>query len=110
MLKCLNEITYFGWILPFGLWISYGLDSPLVHHFVRALTLDVALLRRSRIPCFEFRIWREREGKMDRKKITPVDVQAMKREGKRVAMLTAYDYPMALLEDRAGIEIPFRTK
>jgi len=42
---------------------------------------------------------------MDRKKITPVDVQAMKREGKRMAMLTAYDYPMALLEDRAGIEI-----
>jgi 3-methyl-2-oxobutanoate hydroxymethyltransferase len=42
---------------------------------------------------------------MDRKKITPVDVQDMKRAGKKITMLTAYDYPMALLEDRAGIDI-----
>jgi 3-methyl-2-oxobutanoate hydroxymethyltransferase len=42
---------------------------------------------------------------MDRKKMTLLDIQAMKNEGKKITMLTAYDYPMALLEDRAGIEI-----
>ena len=42
---------------------------------------------------------------MNRKKITSLDIQAMKNEGKRISMLTAYDYPMALIEDRAGIEI-----
>lgn len=40
----------------------------------------------------------------ERKKITINDIQNKKREGKKITMLTAYDYPMARLVDEAGID------
>jgi len=39
------------------------------------------------------------------KKITILDIQRMKEEGKRIPVLTAYDYPMARILDEAGIPI-----
>ncbi|MFA5143870.1 MAG: 3-methyl-2-oxobutanoate hydroxymethyltransferase [Candidatus Omnitrophota bacterium] len=42
---------------------------------------------------------------MDRKKVTITDLQERKRQGKKITMLTAYDYPMAHLVDEAGIDI-----
>lgn len=38
-------------------------------------------------------------------KVTIPKVRAMKESGEKIAMLTAYDWPTALLLDRAGIEI-----
>ena len=41
---------------------------------------------------------------MDRKKITITDLANKKRDGKKITMLTAYDYPMARIIDEAGID------
>jgi 3-methyl-2-oxobutanoate hydroxymethyltransferase len=41
---------------------------------------------------------------MERKKVTITDLQNKKREGKKITMLTAYDYPMARLVDDAGLD------
>ncbi len=38
-------------------------------------------------------------------KITVPALQRMKEQGEKISMITAYDYPTALLVDRAGIEI-----
>jgi 3-methyl-2-oxobutanoate hydroxymethyltransferase len=42
---------------------------------------------------------------MERKKVTIPDLQNKKREGGKITMLTAYDYPMARIVDDAGIDV-----
>jgi 3-methyl-2-oxobutanoate hydroxymethyltransferase len=42
---------------------------------------------------------------MDRKKMTLPELQKKKEEGQPITMLTAYDYPLALAVDRAGIDL-----
>ena len=41
---------------------------------------------------------------MEQKKMTVPDLKEKKKSGKKITMLTAYDYPTALLVDRAGID------
>ena len=41
---------------------------------------------------------------MERKKVTLLDLQRMKREGRKLTMLSINDYPMALLADKVGLD------
>ncbi len=38
-------------------------------------------------------------------KVTVLDVQQAKEEGRKLVMITAYDYPLGLLADEAGMDI-----
>jgi 3-methyl-2-oxobutanoate hydroxymethyltransferase len=42
---------------------------------------------------------------MSRKKVTVLDVQNAKEEGRKLVMCTAYDYPFGMLADEAGMDI-----
>lgn len=41
----------------------------------------------------------------DRKKVTLLDLQRMRDEGEKIVMVTAYDYPSAMLAERAGLDM-----
>ncbi len=41
---------------------------------------------------------------MERKKVTPQDFLAKKQRGEKIVRVICYDYPMALLADRAGVD------
>lgn len=42
---------------------------------------------------------------MSNKKVTILDVQQAKEDGRKLVMMTAYDYPFGLLADEAGVDI-----
>ena len=42
---------------------------------------------------------------MDRKQVTIPDLYQMKKEGRKISVLTAYDYPGAVLAEAAGVEV-----
>jgi len=42
---------------------------------------------------------------MSKDKVTVLDVQQAKEEGRKLVMVTAYDYPLGLLADEAGMDI-----
>lgn len=41
---------------------------------------------------------------MDRKKVTPQELKEKKKRGEKIVRVVCYDYPMALLADRAGVD------
>jgi len=41
---------------------------------------------------------------MERKKVTPQELKDKKRRGEKIVRVVCYDYPMALLADRAGVD------
>jgi 3-methyl-2-oxobutanoate hydroxymethyltransferase len=41
---------------------------------------------------------------MERKKVTPRELKDKKRRGEKIVRVVCYDYPMALLADRAGVD------
>jgi len=41
---------------------------------------------------------------MEHKKVTPQELLAKKQQGKKIIRVVCYDYPMALLADRAGVD------
>ena len=42
---------------------------------------------------------------MERKKVTIPDLYQMKKQGEKVSVLTAYDYPTAVLAEQAGVDV-----
>ena len=41
---------------------------------------------------------------MERKKMTPQAIKEKKKRGEKIVRVVCYDYPMALLADRAGVD------
>ena len=42
---------------------------------------------------------------MSNKKVTVLDVQQAKEDGRKLVMMTAYDYPFGLMAEEAGVDI-----